>query len=708
MRYDLYEPDGTEIGFITDEPEFRWELREDAPFREQIERVIKRSAEYEMVVAGGEEPAEDAVTPPEEDVPVDDYGRVVRVASELPNEAPVQVSQSDEQTKGHIAQELVHAVEKVHKERVYVEDESEIPEGVEPQEGRQGGIYYETEQLGDEEDSTEPWTDASFEDLGSVLRDTIGEENVSQLVEELPEDADPKSTIEQLTNMMSESEEFSDEDINNLYRDLGEAFGDTNPEEAPDPEDVGLEIPGNLDAETAVDAVSDVLGRKAANALFGDMRASDSGEAPNPDSYVAQAAQNVPKQARSELQESIKDAVSGDGEGGESESEGESEEESQESGEDEELLEGWSVVEDTEGLTEEEVKVQTEDGDIVEGTVQSTEDGTVQVETGEDETQEFDPENVDIYTEDTQNESEEGGSEESSDEGEEGDKAAKVAQKALEERFHRMENERRDSVVKVEELNKPDIDIEKNRTFRKAGENFVQVDNLLMEAFEKQIWQDDLTKAPDMWERDDNVPQFVRSHVKEAIDKTDVLYSQFDNIPHTAALKVHEIIKDQLTDPQGWSVETVTHALEEEFEGLAKEQAESIARTEIAATLNKARELAYSAAQAAQAANESRNITGIPETEGPEDVDVDEEEREIRYYWAGPEDSHTTKLCSSVKDEIESRGGYVTKDELKNILREKAEKYEEESGALLNRIDSFLPHFNCRHTFIREDYQRVT
>lgn len=263
--------------------------------------------------------------------------------------------------------------------------------------------------------------------------------------------------------------------------------------------------------------------------------------------------------------------------------------------------------------------------------------------------------------------------------------------------------ERRESFVKVQDLQTPDIDIEKNRTFRKAGENFELVDNLLMEAFEKQIWEDDMTKAPNMWRRDDDVPQFVRSHVKEAIEKTDALHGDFTDIPHTAALKVHEIIKDQLTDPQGWSIETVAKELADEFPQFAIEQAENIARTEIAATLNKAREIAYDAAQAAAAANRARNITGLPgQDESPA------EDEGVMYYWAGPEDHATTNICSETKKEIESRGGYVGKDELKAILKEKAKEYKEEDGGLPERVDSFVPHFECRHTFIREDYQRVT
>lgn len=140
MRYKLYSPDGLEIGFITDEPEFRWEVDKSFRYRKQLERYIQQSRNYKMVMAGGEM-AEDDVTPPEERVTIDDTGRVIRLASELPGEVPVQVEEADEMDKAHIADSLVHRVDKARR---YVEHPSDAPEGAEVQEGPQGGYYYET------------------------------------------------------------------------------------------------------------------------------------------------------------------------------------------------------------------------------------------------------------------------------------------------------------------------------------------------------------------------------------------------------------------------------------------------------------------------------------------------------------------------------------------------------------------------------------
>lgn len=722
MRYKLYSPDGLEIGFITDEPEFRWEVDKSFRYRKQLERYIQQSRNYQMVMAGGEM-AENDVTPPEERVPIDDTGRVIRLASELPGEVPVQVEEANEMDKTHIADSLVQSVSKaIGKERVYVEDASQVPEGVEPQEGEQGGVYYDTAEVeGDDPEDELPWANASFDEFGDVLSDQFGEDFVESLVEELPESANPEDAIALAEEKIRENTDEPDAPLNEMYQNLGAAVGSSlgpdgegdEEDDVTDPEEADVEVPGGMDIDAAVSAITDVAGRKAAHALLGDMRAPDSGAAPAPDAYVAQAASSLPRQAQSSVQQAIndyneqRDAESEESEG---ESEEEDEEEAGASEENENDEEGQEEAEETEDT----VDVPTgelEEGDYaqldatfeVDGEEVDISDDPVHITGIGPESFSVDhPDHGEIEVPHDAIEDSRAYTEEAVEEAEAAwrDSKAKVAQEAL-ERIDRQKNERRESVVKVEELKKPEIDLEKNKTLRKVAENFIQVDDMLMEAFEKQIWEDDLNKAPNMWRRDDEVPQFVRSHVKEAIEKTDALYGDYSNIPHTAALKVHEIISDQLTDPQGWSIKTVTKALEDEFDEFAKEQAETIARTEIAAVLNKAREVAYDAAKAATAANAARNITGIPDGERPEDM-------EVGFYWSGPEDSATTKICSETKDIVENMGGFVSKDELKEILQSKAKEYEEEEFGFPQRAKHFVPHGNCRHTFIREDYQRVT
>lgn len=231
------------------------------------------------------------------------------------------------------------------------------------------------------------------------------------------------------------------------------------------------------------------------------------------------------------------------------------------------------------------------------------------------------------------------------------------------------------SRIEIDRLNKPDTNPVKDSTLEKAGENFEDVDDLLIDAWEKQVCADSLEKAPNMWRRGDAVPQFVRTFVTQAATKRDALWDTYNDVPHMAALKVHEIIKDNLTDSEGWSIKTISDDLLAEFEGIDERQAETIARTEVAAVLNKARAMAYEAS-----------------------------EEDLQFYWSGPDDEHTTDLCDEVKEEIDSRGGYVDLDELQTILRRKARKYRDEGGTP-ERADSYLPHFQCRHTLVRSEFR---
>lgn len=215
----------------------------------------------------------------------------------------------------------------------------------------------------------------------------------------------------------------------------------------------------------------------------------------------------------------------------------------------------------------------------------------------------------------------------------------------------------------------------KESTVSKVGNNFEQTDDIILDAWEKQVCADSLAKAPNMWQRGESVPQFVRTFVQQAATKRDALWDEYNDVPHMAGLKVHEIIKDNVTDINGWSIETIANDLTDEFEGISDNQAETIARTEVAAVLNDARAKAYEAS----------------------DVELD-------FYWSGPDDEHTTDLCTEIKQEIENRGGYVSMDTLRKILRRKARKYRSDGG-LPERVSSLLPHYSCRHTAVRSEFK---
>lgn len=190
----------------------------------------------------------------------------------------------------------------------------------------------------------------------------------------------------------------------------------------------------------------------------------------------------------------------------------------------------------------------------------------------------------------------------------------------------------------------------------------------IREAFREQIWPDDINKAPS-WQSDDDVTEQTQRWVEAIFDMRDPLFDQYDDIPQAAALTIKETIKKSLTQPQGWSLDSVVNNLLDEFDHMEKYQAARIARQEIAATLNEAQRVSLEARASAE--------------EGGDEPDV---------RWNGPQDSDTTELCEEVKE--------MTKDgvplsELEDILAEKAEEYEYGTP---HRVKQMVPHWQCRHS----------
>lgn len=197
-----------------------------------------------------------------------------------------------------------------------------------------------------------------------------------------------------------------------------------------------------------------------------------------------------------------------------------------------------------------------------------------------------------------------------------------------------------------------------------------RLDDILFESYREQVWEEQFHKQ--QWADSDDVPEFVQRWVDEVVELTDPLWGgDFDNIPHAAALTVHKEITDSLTQPQGWSINSIVGRLVDDFEWLDPDDARNIVRSEVAAVLNKAREVAYRAR--------------------PDEVMVD---------WQGPSDSSTTIICQTIKEEIESRGGSVPIEELTEILREVAREYVDEGGTP-ERVEEYVPHYQCRHTMVK-------
>lgn len=196
---------------------------------------------------------------------------------------------------------------------------------------------------------------------------------------------------------------------------------------------------------------------------------------------------------------------------------------------------------------------------------------------------------------------------------------------------------------------------------REAKDVPVECEQCVRDAFEEQIWPDDLSKSPS-WESDDDVTQQTQEWVDAVFQLRDPLYDSYDDIPQAAALSVKSVIRESLTQEQGWSLDSVVSRLEDEFDVLSRGRAKRIARQEIAATLNQAEKISFQAR--------------------PDEPEV---------VWNGPSDSSTTELCEEVKREV---GDGVPLSELEDILERKARKYKYGTP---ERVDQLVPHWQCRH-----------
>jgi len=187
----------------------------------------------------------------------------------------------------------------------------------------------------------------------------------------------------------------------------------------------------------------------------------------------------------------------------------------------------------------------------------------------------------------------------------------------------------------------------------------------LYEAYTTQIWPDEITKAPS-WESSDDVTAETQEWVDVVTDMQDPVFDHYENIPDLAGLEVKSLIKRELTRESGWSLDSIIQALQPKFElSMADNQLQTIARTETAATLNRAQLTA---------------IEALP----------DAGDRLVR--WVGPSDGRQTDLCNDLADATESG---VPFSEFQSLARQYAEQYP---AGKTDRLDEGILHFQERYT----------
>lgn len=204
-----------------------------------------------------------------------------------------------------------------------------------------------------------------------------------------------------------------------------------------------------------------------------------------------------------------------------------------------------------------------------------------------------------------------------------------------------------------------------------AAKEAATIDGVLLKAFERQIMPPNLDAIEKKsWSSDRDVPDYVIGQIEEVIDRGSV-FDSFDSLPGRAANAIRNTLSESLTQPQGWSLDSIVDNMSDALPRADKGDLETIARTESAKVLNEARETGY----------------------------VDRGVDDAKFYWQGPDDSRTTDACEELKDMTNpSHGGEpVSLSKLIDAERAVQSEYFENL-----RFRKHILHPNERHTFVRD------
>jgi len=167
---------------------------------------------------------------------------------------------------------------------------------------------------------------------------------------------------------------------------------------------------------------------------------------------------------------------------------------------------------------------------------------------------------------------------------------------------------------------------------------------------------------------DADVPANVEQRIDEAIQSHD-----FSPVESVSSPQLQSLFRDRLTQPQGWSIDSLTRHLHSETD-LDREDARTVARTEATAILNAAREDA---------------VADLAET-------IDET---ILHYWDGPDDERVSDMCQWLKEETnpDYGGDPVPMDSLRDLQREALDRFTDDGGGSAD-VRRHVLHPNERHT----------
>lgn len=172
------------------------------------------------------------------------------------------------------------------------------------------------------------------------------------------------------------------------------------------------------------------------------------------------------------------------------------------------------------------------------------------------------------------------------------------------------------------------------------------------------------------WDRNEDVPEFVKEAIRQAL-RSGAIQTISEKLPTGVTRHdVGQFFEEQLTQPAGWSLRSMTENYSERF-GVSEDEALTAVRTQSTSVLNKAREEGYR-----QATDE-------------------EDDREFK--WVGPDDADNTDACEWLRAQSNPDEGGEPKslDELQSLVQDaNAEFFPTFDGG------DWVPHWNCRHTYV--------
>ncbi|AGM11197.1 portal protein [Haloarcula hispanica tailed virus 2] len=200
-----------------------------------------------------------------------------------------------------------------------------------------------------------------------------------------------------------------------------------------------------------------------------------------------------------------------------------------------------------------------------------------------------------------------------------------------------------------------------------------KLDEALLEAHRSQVQPESITDIDKrVWTDDDAVPEYVQERITRAIDDLGAVFEDIESVPSRTVDRLKDLLRENMTQPQGWSLDSIVSDMKDVWPGVPEEKLEVVARTETASVLNTAREDAY------------EDLPGGGD--------------EPTFYWEGPKDSRTTDACEELKERTNADfgGDPVPMDRLVEIEREVQQEYFPGLSFRKHTV-----HPNERHTFVR-------